>query len=62
MTLDSQTSALVKHLRAVMRARPGDGAALREAIVAAMDLKPERHHFDLHGEPEIVRFMNTTGG
>ena len=49
-------------LRAVMRARPGDTQALREAIVTAMDLKPERHHFDLDAEPQIVRFMNTTGG
>jgi GTP 3',8-cyclase len=49
-------------LRAVMRSRPGDSEALRAAIVAAMDLKPERHHFDLAGEPQIVRFMNTTGG
>jgi len=49
-------------LRAVMRARPGDAVALRAAIVQAMALKPERHHFTLDGEPEIVRFMNTTGG
>ena len=49
-------------LRAVMRAQPGDAEALRAAIVRAMDLKPERHHFDLHAEPQIVRFMNTTGG
>ncbi|MBP9033479.1 MAG: GTP 3',8-cyclase MoaA [Pseudomonadales bacterium] len=49
-------------LRAVMRAQPGDAEALRAAIVQAMDLKPERHHFDLHAEPQIVRFMNTTGG
>ena len=49
-------------LRAVMRARPGDDEALRAAIVQAMALKPERHHFSLDGEPGIVRFMNTTGG
>ena len=49
-------------LRAVMRAQPGNAEALRAAIVRAMDLKPERHHFDLDAEPQIVRFMNTTGG
>jgi cyclic pyranopterin phosphate synthase len=49
-------------LRAVMRARPGDAQALPDAIVQAMALKPERHHFALDGEPQIVRFMNTTGG
>jgi cyclic pyranopterin phosphate synthase len=49
-------------LRAVMRAHPDDEQALRQAIIAAMDLKPERHHFDLDDEPQIVRFMNMTGG
>jgi cyclic pyranopterin phosphate synthase len=50
-------------LRALLRAHPGDGERLRAAIVAAMELKPERHHFDLGaGEPQIVRFMNMTGG
>lgn len=33
-----------------------------EAIRNNLHLKPERHYFDLEGEPEIVRFMNTTGG
>ena len=33
-----------------------------DAIRAAMDLKPERHWFDLANEPQIVRFMNMTGG
>jgi len=27
-----------------------------------MQLKPEKHHFDLHEAPQIVRFMNMTGG
>ena len=49
-------------LRSVLRAHPGDAGALREAIVAAIDLKPERHHFELDGAPQIVRFMNMTGG
>ncbi len=35
---------------------------LEQAIIDAMDIKPERHHFDLNDEPQIVRFMNTTGG
>ncbi len=35
---------------------------LRHAIVQAMDLKPERHHFDHSDEPAVVRFMNMTGG
>jgi cyclic pyranopterin phosphate synthase len=49
-------------LRALMREYPGDAVRLREAIRAAMDLKPERHWFDLANEPQIVRFMNMTGG
>ncbi len=49
-------------LRALLRDEQVDDAGLRAAIVAAMDLKPEKHHFDLNEEPDIVRFMNTTGG
>jgi len=50
-------------LRAIVRKHPNALEPLKEAIVAAMDLKPERHHFDLNEDkPQIVRFMNTTGG
>lgn len=49
-------------LRAVIRDSGGDLPVLKNAIVAAMAIKPERHHFDLQGEPQIVRFMNMTGG
>ncbi|MET0380142.1 MAG: GTP 3',8-cyclase MoaA [Spongiibacteraceae bacterium] len=49
-------------LRAVMRAQPGDIDAVKSAIIAALPLKPERHHFDLHQQPQILRFMNATGG
>ena len=36
--------------------------ALKESIVDAMNIKPERHYFDLNDEPQVLRFMNTTGG
>lgn len=49
-------------LRAVVRAHPEDDAPLRQAIVEAMTVKPERHHFDLQSEPQILRFMSATGG
>lgn len=49
-------------LRSVLRAHPDNDSKVEEAIVAAMDIKPERHHFDLNSEPQIVRFMNATGG
>ncbi len=49
-------------LRAVIRRYPGDTEKLRQAIINAMDLKPEKHEFDLNDEPQIIRFMNMTGG
>ncbi len=49
-------------LKQLMDEKPGDREALQQAIVAAMDLKPERHYFDLDDEPQVVRFMNMTGG
>ncbi|WP_016856444.1 GTP 3',8-cyclase MoaA [Halomonas smyrnensis] len=49
-------------LRAVMRRHPGDIEALKAAIIKAMPLKPERHHFTTDGDVQVVRFMNMTGG
>lgn len=49
-------------LKQVLRASPEDDAPVRDAIVAALPLKPERHYFNLEEEPQIVRFMNMTGG
>jgi cyclic pyranopterin phosphate synthase len=49
-------------LRSILRDPHYTLAALKRTIVEAMALKPERHHFDNAGEPQIVRFMNTTGG
>ena len=49
-------------LRAVIRGNPGDMDALKTTIVEAMAIKPERHHFYDADEPQVVRFMNATGG
>ncbi|MBW6392722.1 GTP 3',8-cyclase MoaA [Billgrantia antri] len=49
-------------LRGVMRRHPGDLERLKAAIVAAMQNKPERHHFTTDGDVQVVRFMNMTGG
>jgi cyclic pyranopterin phosphate synthase len=49
-------------LKAVLRNEAGNIGDLKSAIVAAMAIKPERHHFDLRGEPVILRYMNATGG
>lgn len=51
-------------LRAVLRNTSGadQEAALAAAILAALPQKPERHHFNLEEPPQILRFMNATGG
>lgn len=49
-------------LKRVLRANPGDDHKLRQAIVDAMAIKPERHHFNLETQPVIFRHMNATGG
>jgi len=50
-------------LRAVLRSGEHDcDTALQKAIREAMNLKPEKHHFDLDDSPQILRFMNATGG
>lgn len=49
-------------LRAVLREYPGEIEPVKQAIVAAMSIKPERHEFQLDDAPQIVRFMNMTGG
>ncbi len=51
-------------LRRVLRAPniPHPVEALMEAIVDAMHIKPERHTFSERDAPQIVRFMNATGG
>lgn len=49
-------------LRHVLRAADYTLDALKRTIMDALLIKPERHHFDLGNTPQIVRFMNTTGG
>jgi cyclic pyranopterin phosphate synthase len=49
-------------LRSLLREHPGDEDLLQQRIRSAMDLKPERHYFYDKDAPQIVRFMNTTGG
>ncbi|MDX5386690.1 MAG: radical SAM protein, partial [Marinobacter sp.] len=49
-------------LRRVLRGNPVTDDKLQQAIIDAMDLKPERHHFSSNGEVQILRFMNMTGG
>lgn len=49
-------------LRNVLRRYPDNDGKLHDAIVEAMDLKPERHHFTTDGDVQVLRFMNMTGG
>ncbi len=49
-------------LMPILRTQLGQIEPLKQAIIAAMALKPEKHYFDLHEKPQILRFMNATGG
>jgi cyclic pyranopterin phosphate synthase len=49
-------------LKQVMRANPGDTEYLKQVIINAMQIKPEKHEFNLHEQPVILRYMNATGG
>lgn len=49
-------------LRKVIRDNPGNTELLKEHIIQAMDLKPQKHYFYDKDEPQLVRFMNMTGG
>ncbi|MBR9828979.1 MAG: GTP 3',8-cyclase MoaA [Oceanospirillales bacterium] len=49
-------------LRDVLRNHPGDRARLQQTIIDSMAIKPEKHEFSFEDEPQILRFMNMTGG
>ncbi len=49
-------------LRHVVRSHPIEDEPLQQAIIKAMDIKPEGHDFDLTSRPVIFRHMNVTGG
>lgn len=49
-------------LKSLIRAHPGDSQRLRDALMSALQLKPERHHFQSDEQVQVVRFMSMTGG
>ncbi|WP_439105483.1 GTP 3',8-cyclase MoaA [Congregibacter sp.] len=49
-------------LRELLRSPGTSIHELQETLQRAMDIKPERHYFDNSEEPQILRFMNATGG
>ena len=48
-------------LRGLLRSGCSD-EDIKTTIMDSVFIKPERHVFDRPGEPQIVRFMNATGG
>ena len=49
-------------LKEVLRAYPDDKDKLKQTIIDAMLIKPEKHEFNIHEQPVILRYMNMTGG
>lgn len=49
-------------LKRVVRANPGDMEKLKQVIIEAMMIKPEKHEFNLQEQPIILRHMSATGG
>lgn len=49
-------------LKKIIRTHPGDSEVLKQAIIDAMSIKPEKHEFNIHEQPIIFRHMNVTGG
>lgn len=49
-------------LKQILRSNPDNLPALKNAIVDAMQIKPEKHDFDLSEKPVIFRHMSVTGG
>lgn len=59
LCLGNEHSVDLKH---VLRNTQHPLDALKHTIVQAMAIKPLKHDFNLQDKPDIVRFMNTTGG
>jgi GTP 3',8-cyclase len=49
-------------LRAAMRETENPALNLSNKLLESIAHKPEKHDFDLSNEPQILRFMNATGG
>ncbi len=49
-------------LKQVIRSNPGDMTVLKQAIIDAMLIKPEKHEFNINEQPVILRYMSMTGG
>tara|TARA_R110000796_G_scaffold127333_4_gene242587 strand:+ start:50337 stop:51359 length:1023 start_codon:yes stop_codon:yes gene_type:complete len=49
-------------MRALLRRHPTSDAPILAALDKALQHKPAHHDFNIHGDVQIVRFMNASGG
>ena len=49
-------------MRDIVRRYPGEITPIQDALLSGISKKPERHEFTHDDEPQVVRFMNMTGG
>jgi GTP 3',8-cyclase len=49
-------------LKQIIRSNPDDMDLLKQAIIDSMLIKPEKHEFNIHEQPIILRHMSVTGG
>lgn len=49
-------------LKKILRANPKNKQIVKQAIIDSMQIKPEKHEFNLKEQPIIMRYMNNTGG
>ncbi len=49
-------------LKEVIRNNPGDIEHLKQTIIDSLEIKPEKHEFDISERPVILRHMSATGG
>ena len=59
LCLGQEHSIDLKH---IIRTNPGNMTLVKQAIINSMDIKPKGHNFDINQSPEIIRYMNMTGG
>jgi cyclic pyranopterin phosphate synthase len=49
-------------LKEILRSPDSNSEKLKQAIIDSMEIKPEKHEFNVKEQPIILRYMNMTGG
>ena len=49
-------------LKTMIRLPNATSDTIKQAIIDAMAIKPEKHEFNIKEQPVILRYMNMTGG